>query len=207
MKTLKNYLYGDPSLLDVYPYDVYLMTLMISGEKLVDFWKLNVKRYFSRSRPAHFTKGGKFVVPKLTAQKAGAQSSLVNALTRPEIDTGTKRGVIGLRNIVKTNTKGEPVQLVKILMRGVPAKNNIHYVPSVGMVPGGEWKGFPATYWMRWDSVFLQQCQIETLNMHRYITRVEGQEEFRFEKAVYTDPGKVVADYRLGKIKSIGGKF
>lgn len=200
MEVLKVYEYGEPLLLNTYEYDLYLMVLLATGERLRLFWQTNIKRYFNRTKPNYFTKSGEFrlQMPK----RSGNRSVLSNALGKPEINLGNKRGMLPLLNVVKTSDRGAQIELVKLLMHGVGGKSGMHF-DGAAMRPGGNWKGFPASYWNRWDAIFTDQCMKETMYMEDTLLRLQGQNVY-VDGDEYT-PGEAVKAYRDKKITDIGG--
>lgn len=202
MEILKTYEYGYPSLIGSVEYDDYRLALIIAGERLVVFWDTRVKSYFSRSdNSSMFTKGGKFRL--ISPNK---RSVLKGALTAPSINS-RGMGILGLKNVVKQNEDGSTVQLIKLLMTGADEQFGIHYDPFSGvMEKGGKWKGFPASYWRRWDTVFTKQCKAEGDKITEYV-KVYGK------RSRYTDEdgnefdgsGDVVKAFMSGRIKSVGG--
>lgn len=202
MEVLKFYEFGDPSLLTQYDYDLYLAVLLMTGDKLRLFWQMNVKRYFNRTKPNYFTKSGELRLQMPT--KRSNKSVLANALDKPEIVMGSHIGVLPLKNVVKTSDKGSQVQLVKLLMKGAPEKGGMHF-DGVAMRPGGRWKGFPASYWERWDNVFMQQCSRETMNMAYNISRFDGSDVTIGDKD-YT-MSQLVDAYRKGEVTGMIGRL
>ena len=200
MEVLKFYEFGDPSLLKNYDYDLYLMVLLMTGDKLRLFWQTNVKRYFNRTKPGYFTKSGDFKLQM--PKRSGNRSVLSNALGTPEISVGSKIGMLPLLNVVKTSDRGSQVQLVKLLMSGASPVSGMHFDGN-SMKPGGYWKGFPASYWSRWDGVFTEQCIKETLNMESNMIRLDGQNIVIGDNE-YTAV-ELVDAYRNKKITGIGG--
>lgn len=200
MEVLKFYEFGDPSLLKNYDYDLYLMVLLMTGDKLRLFWQTNVKRYFNRTKPNYFTKSGDFKLQM--PKRSGNRSVLSNALGMPEISMGSKIGTLPLLNVVKTSDRGSQVQLVKLLMSGASPVSGMHFDGN-SMRPGGHWKGFPASYWLRWDGIFTEQCIKETLGMESNMIRLDGQ-NISMDDTEYTAT-ELVDAYRNKKITGIGG--
>lgn len=202
-EVLKFYEYGDPSLLQNFDYDTYLLVLLETGESLRQFWQMNVKRYFNRTKINYFSKGGelKLQAPKRTS----GRSVLSSALGTPDIDVGAKVGVLPLLNVVKQNDNGSSVELVKLLMSGASPQTGMHFDGS-GMRPGGTWKGFPASYWLRWDGVFMEQCKSETSGMQSKMLQLADRNEFNLEEGEYLSKADLIDAYRRGSVK-IGGKL
>lgn len=200
MEVLKVYEYGDPLLLDTYDYNLYLVVLLATGERLRLFWQTNVKRYFNRTKPNYFTKSGEFKLQM--PKRSGTRSVLSNALGDPEINVGNKRGMLPLLNVVKTSDRGSQIELVKLLMHGAGERAGMHFDGSM-MRPGGTWKGFPASYWNRWDAVFSEECIKETMYMESSLLKIQGQNVY-LEGEEYT-PEELVKAYRDKKVTNIGG--
>jgi|GEM_PF-5920789 len=193
---LKIYEYGNPAYLKEYDYKVYYVATMAAGDILRNFWRANVKRYFNRSAPNYFSKGGTF---KLITKKSSNKSVLSEALGYPILHTGTAIGQLPLRNVVKISDKGKPVDLIKLLMHGVGPHTGMHYNPGTGvMQQGGTWSGFPASYWLRWDSIFEGRCKEESTRMGFYLTSVNNRTKF----GKYEGIDEVIAARSKGEIKS-----
>jgi hypothetical protein len=130
------------------------------------------------------------------------KSSLVNALTRPYILEGKNVGVLYLKNIVKRNQSGEPVELIKLLMSGAHQSPGA-YSPGLGVrVHTGVWKGFPASYWMRWDNVFTVECMKMKSAIRLYCLHL-GEGNFQYGEKSFKTAVDVVNAVETGVIKRI----
>lgn len=208
VKNLKIYQYGNPALYDdknPYPYWMAILTM---GEDLREFWDLNVKRYFDRSKPATFTKSGQFRFVKLNAPK---RSALIGALKPPYMDTYTHYGQLALRSGItsSSNPMGSPIDLIDLLQSGAGPSQGT-YNPFLGKrMPQGVWKGFPASYWMRWHITFETECMAVTKRMAAFIQTAKAP----MKKQRYTDQYgnvyeydnivDVVEEYNRGQISSV----
>lgn len=201
-EVLKIYEFGDPTLLKSYDYNDYLLALIVTGDKLLTFWRQNVKRYFNRTKPNYFSKSGEFKLQM--PKKSSSRSSLITALGAPDIHVGTKFGLLPLYNIVKSSPNGSQVELIKLLMTGAGEKSGMHF-DGTGMRPGGTWKGFPPTYWIRWDGVFTEQCISESANMRDYLNTLKGRATYQVGDSDYDNPEDLVNAYRMGNAAGIGG--
>jgi len=199
---LKYYEYGNAKYVDQYDHDVYVIAMLATGDKLQNFWQLNVKKYFNRSKPSYFTKSGQF---KLVRPKPGPKRSvMVDALGPPSIKQNSGIGLLPLYNVVKRNTTGEQIELIKLLMTGAGGKSGMHYSPGAGgMTSGGSWKGFPASYWRMWDSVFTKQCLAETNNLGYYLEAIKDQDTFRTGDASYESREQVITAVERNKISNM----
>ena len=110
-------------------------------------------------------------------------------------------GTLPLLNVVKTDDRGHQVELVKLLMSGASEQVGMHF-DGVAMRPGGRWKGFPASYWLRWDGVVEEQCVKETYGMESAIIRFEGQ-NITMDNNEY-NASELVEAYRNKKVSGIG---
>lgn len=202
-EVIKFYEFGDTSLLENFDYDTYLLVLLETGDSLRQFWQSNVKRYFNRSKPSYFTKGGelRLQAPKRTSNR----SVLSSALGNPDIDVSTKIGVLPLLNVVKHNDNGSSIELVKLLMSGASPQSGMHF-DGAGMRPGGSWKGFPGSYWLRWDGVFMARCEEETAGMRSKMLQLADRNEFNLEEGEYLSKQDLIDAYRRKDVK-IGGKL
>lgn len=190
VSALHIYQYGNPSFYnpnDEYP---YLMAILLMGEDLREFWDANVKRYFNRSMPATFTKSGQFRFVKLTSPK---RSALAGALKPPYMDTYTHYGQLALRKgiISSSNPMGSPIDLIELLRSGAGPSHGA-YNPNLGKrIPQGTWKGFPASYWMRWHNIFMTECMSISKQMSGYISTAKAP----MKKQQYTDQYGNVYEY------------
>lgn len=208
VKTLKIYQYGNPSLYDSKNEYPYLMAILLMGEDLREFWDLNVKRYFDRSRPATFTKTGQFRFVKLHPPK---KSALAGALKPPYMDTYTHYGQLVIRPgiVSSSNPLGSPIDLIDLLQSGAGPSPGT-YNPALGKrMPTGTWRGFPASYWMKWNNAFMAECMAITKRMPVYIQNAK----MPMKKQKYTDQygnvyeydniKDVVEEYGRGQISSV----
>lgn len=202
---LRTYFFGDPSKMTICDRATYDVAIFLMGEHLVEYWKTNIKLYFRRSKPNYFTKSGEF---KLTTPTKG-KSVLVDALDRPRVRQNGF-GFLQLKDVVKKTRRKDgmntSVHLAKILIKGCPARQGQHYNIATGnMQEGGEWKGFPASYWMLWDKAFLKQCEKESSKMADYIYMVKGKTQFKDKggNVKFNTANEVFDAFVNGQIKSI----
>lgn len=208
MVALKIYQYGNPALYDPKNEYPYWMAILMMGEDLREYWDINVKRYFDRSRPATFTKSGKF---KFVALKPPKKSALTGALKPPYMDTYTHYGQLVLRTGIQssTNPMSTPIDLIDLLQSGAGPSPGA-YNPSLGKrTSQGIWKGFPASYWLRWHLAFSNECMAVTKKMAAYVQTAKAP----MKKQKYTDQygnvyeydniKDVVEEYSKGQISSV----
>lgn len=208
VKTLKIYQYGDPKVYnskDPYP---YFMAILMMGEDLREYWDTNVKRYFNRSKPATFTKSGEFRFVKLNSPK---RSALMGALKPPYVDTTTHYGQLVIRSGItsSSNPAGNPIDLIDLLQSGAGPSPGV-YNPYLGKrMPQGTWKGFSASYWLRWHLAFEAECMRKSKETARYVQIATAP----MKKQKYTDQygnvyefdnvKDVVEEYNRGQISSV----
>lgn len=208
VKNLKVYQYGNPALYDAKNPYPYWMSILMMGEDLREFWDIHVKRYFNRSKPATFTKSGQF---RFVPLKPPKRSALIGALKPPYMDTYTHYGQLVLRTGItsSSNPMGNPIDLIDLLQSGAGPSPGTYNPFLEKRMPQGTWKGFPASYWMRWHMVFETECMAITKRMISYINTAKSP----MKKQRYTDEYgnvyefdnivDVVEEYNKGQISSV----
>lgn len=200
-KGITSYKFGNPELIKTDHVSEYHAALLIAADRLIVFWNGTVRGYFNRSSPNYFSKTGKF---HLVAQRK--RSTLQNALARPII-IGNYCELL-LKPIPLKNTDGSQSDLITILQSGAKGKSGMHYDPTnQRMMPGGTWKGFPASYWVLWDNRFRQQCALEESKLPEYISSIQRNVDrgFADEAGVirYNNAEDVVTAYHENEIKTV----